>query len=78
MFTSSSSDNDQWATASGDPPGGKYYCPTYCENELVILDIKEKIRCYFLFLVLFLLACKGILPNSKRDIKRDEVPFGFG
>lgn len=47
-------------------------------KELEIPIIKEKIRCYFTALVLFLLIYKGILPIHKNNIRMDEVPFGFG
>jgi len=33
---------------------------------------KEKVYCFFL------VAHKGILPNPCRDIRNDEVPYGFG
>ena len=40
--------------------------------------IKKRIRCYFLSFVLFLVAFKGILPHPCRDIRNDEIPYGFG
>lgn len=47
-----------------------------CAYEFVV--IKEKVRCYFLAFVMFLLAHKGILPLVRREINMREVPFGFG
>jgi hypothetical protein len=49
-------------------------------NEFLDGNIRKrnKIHCYFLSFVLFLVAYKGILPYPCRDIRNDEIPYGFG
>lgn len=42
------------------------------------IKTKKKIHCYFIPFVLFLVAHKGILPYPCRDIRNDEISYGFG
>ncbi len=55
-----------------------YFISPGSSKEWDLPIIKEKIRCYFMAFVLFILIYKGILPIHKNDIRMDEVPFGFG